>query len=81
MLTQMSSHELTEWMAYYKLEPFGDELIDLHFAKLDAIMTSNKDKQTEPKTFRIWQLEEPTEFDPQAFFDGLKEVALKAAKD
>lgn len=74
----MSSHLLAEWMAYYGIEPFGDELIDAHFAKLDAIMTSSKDKETDPKDFRIWNREKDhDEFDPQAFFDGLKDVAMR----
>lgn len=76
MLAGMSSRLLAEWMAYYNLEPFGDELIDIHFAKLDAIMTSSKDKQQDPEKFRVWRVEKQTAFDPQAFFDGLKAVAI-----
>lgn len=74
----MSSRLLAEWIAYYRIEPFGDELIDAHFAQLDAIMTSTKDKQQYPKKFRIWQaVKENPDFDPQAFFDGLKDVAMR----
>ena len=28
MLSEMSSREFSEWMAYYTLEPFGEELAD-----------------------------------------------------
>lgn len=71
MLAQMSSYQIAEWMTYGKIEPFGDELIDLHFAKLDAIMTSTKEKPQEPKNFRIWQGEKKN-FDPQDYFNKLK---------
>lgn len=29
---RMSSHEFTEWMAYYEIEPFGEERADLRQA-------------------------------------------------
>mgnify|MGYP000957683630 CR=1 FL=1 len=79
MLAGMSSRALAEWMAYYSIEPFVEELIDAHFAKLDAIMTSTKDNKTDPQDFRIWHREnKKEEFDPQSFFNGLKEVAIRA---
>ena len=78
MLQSMSSHALTEWMAYYRLEPFGDELLDLHMARLTAVMTSTEKKQSDPKKFRLWQVDENKDFDPQAFFDGLKEAAQRS---
>jgi hypothetical protein len=77
MLAGMSSRTLTEWMAYYQVEPFGDELIDIHFATLDAIMTNSKDKKSDPKKFRLWRVDAEENFDARAFFDGLKELARK----
>lgn len=70
MLAQMSSHQLTEWMAYYNIEPFGDELIDIHMARLAAIQVSTEKKQVAPEKFRLWK--KIATFDPQEYFDGLK---------
>lgn len=33
---RMSSHEFTEWMAFYDLEPFGDQRADLRQAMTTA---------------------------------------------
>ena len=32
----ITSKELTEWMAYYRLEPFGQERADFHSARIAA---------------------------------------------
>ena len=53
-------------------------LQDAHFAQLDAIMTSTKDKPQEPSKFRLWRtLEEKKGFDPMAWFDGMKRLSVK----
>ena len=75
MLAEMSSQTFTEWMVYYKLEPFGDELMDVHFARLNTTMIDiNKKKGSKPtdlNKFRLWkQVKE--KFDPQRFYDNLK---------
>ncbi len=36
MLSRMSSREFAEWMAYYRLEPFGDERADLRAGTIAA---------------------------------------------
>ena len=72
MLAQMSSRQFAEWLAYHSLEPFGDELLDIHLAKFQAMMASTKNDVKDPKKFRVWQAQE--DFDPQEFFDGLKSV-------
>lgn len=77
MLAGMSSRTLAEWMAYYRIEPFGDELMDVHFSMLEAILTSTKDDKKDPQDNRIWNREEKETFDPQAFFDGLKDAAKR----
>lgn len=78
LLAAMSSRQIAEWMAYAGMEPFGGELIDVHFAKLDAIMSSTKDKPQDPKKFRLWkQVEEKKDFDPQEWFESLKSVSVK----
>jgi hypothetical protein len=43
LLGRISSRELTEWMAYYMLEPFGAERDNLH-AGLVAAMVHNVDR-------------------------------------
>ncbi len=74
MLKSMSSRLLTEWMAYYKLEPFGAELVDIHFARLNATLIDvNKSKGSAPsktEKFRLWK--NTKVFDPQEFYNKLK---------
>ena len=74
MLREMSSRTLAEWIAYHGLEPFGDELTDIHFARLNAtIIDVNRGKKgspTDPKKFRLWKFFE--RFDPQEYFNQLK---------
>jgi hypothetical protein len=74
MLKRMSSRTLTEWMAYHNIEPFGDELLDIHLANITAaLLNTNRKKGSSPaqsKEFRLWK--EIKRFDPQAFFENLK---------
>lgn len=83
MLAEMSSRTLSEWMMYYQLEPFGGELTDLHFARLNTtfidVWKKRGSKATDPKDFRLWkQLKKP--FDPQKFYDGLKNMLRFSSK-
>lgn len=74
MLRDMSSHLFAEWMTYYGLEPFGDELLDLHFARLNTTMIDLKKKKgsspTDPQKFRLWK--KVTNFDPRKYYEQLK---------
>lgn len=73
MLARMSSHLFAEWITYYNLEPFGDELIDIHFAELKAAVINKNAKraqQVDPKKLRLWKAFE--QFNPQDYFDQLK---------
>ena len=75
MLRRMSSRQLTEWMAYERLEPGGDELLDAHMAQLTAMVELTrrpKAKKLEAERFRFWKKVKTDEWDPQAFFDALK---------
>jgi hypothetical protein len=72
MMAEMSSHLLSEWMAYNQLEPFGAELIDMHFARLQAQLASSKNDLKNPQKFRLW--EKIAEFDAQGFFNELKSL-------
>lgn len=82
MLADMPSRLFTEWMAYHNLEPFGDELIDIHFARLMAQNASTTKKQVNPEKLRLWKRisEKSGAWDPQDYFDGLKK-AFGLAKD
>ena len=58
LLNRISSRELSEWMAYYMLEPFGAERDNLH-AGLVAAMVHNvnrdpkRGKAADPKDFML----------------------------
>lgn len=63
MLTRMSSRELSEWMAYATLEPFGEERADLRAGIIaSTIANANRDPKHKPKPFA------PSDFMPR-FFD------------
>lgn len=54
LLTRVSSRELTEWMAYYELEPFGEERADLRagiIASTVANVNRAKGKAYQPQDF------------------------------
>lgn len=81
MLESMSSRLLAEWMAYYQMEPFGDELIDTHLARIAALLFNanrpKKEKARETKDYELWK--HPAKpFDAQGFFDNLKSWAILA---
>lgn len=51
MLDRMSSHELTEWMAYASIEPFGEDRADLRAGMISSVIANtNRDpkKRAEP---------------------------------
>jgi len=79
MLESMSSRQLSEWMAYFTLEPSGDELLDTHLATLSALLYNanrpKSEKAKQVKDFKHWPVPEK-QFDAQGFFDNLKSWAL-----
>lgn len=74
-MEEMPSDVFTEWMAYYNLEPFGEEVIDHHLAQLTALLyNANKAKNSKSRTaddFRLWKQIKKA-FDPGEFFNNLK---------
>lgn len=51
-LAHISSHELAEWMAYARLEPFGAERADVPLAMLMALTAEiNRDKKKRRKPY------------------------------
>lgn len=60
LLARISSRELTEWQAYYRLEPFGEERADLRAGIIASTMANTaRDPKKHSKPF------EPREFMPQ----------------
>lgn len=41
LLSSMSSREFTEWMAYYQIEPFGEEIADVRNAISTAAIVNS----------------------------------------
>lgn len=80
MLEAMPSRLLDEWMAYFGLEPFGDELLDTHLATITAILfNANRprgEKTRQVKDFQQWRRSSAKPFDAQRFFDNLKSWAM-----
>lgn len=53
LLCSISSRQLTEWMAYASIEPFGEERADLRMAIVAALIANanrDPDKRREPFT-------------------------------
>ena len=50
---RMSSRELSEWMAYYSIEPFGDERADLRSGIVaSTIANVNRDPKKQKTPFK-----------------------------
>lgn len=37
LAARIDSRELSEWMAYYNIEPFGERMMDMRFAQLSHL--------------------------------------------
>lgn len=80
LLNRTSSRELTEWMAYAGLEPWGEERADLRMAIIaSTIANANRDPKKRRKPFK------PEDFlpkfdrsqrEPQSWQEQLKIVEL-----
>ena len=58
--SRISSREFAEWMAFYRLEPFGEERADLRMAILAAVIANaNRDPKQRKQPY------EPKDFMPQ----------------
>jgi len=59
LLARIGAAELTEWMAYYNLEPFGDTRADIRSAIVaSTVANTARDAKRKPQPF------EPREFMP-----------------
>lgn len=51
---QLSEQELTEWVAYYRIEPFGEQRADIRTASLCAtIANCNRDPKKKPSPYTL----------------------------
>ena len=52
MLSSITSVQLTEWMAYYSLEPWGEWRADLRMARIAALLANiNRDTERKPEPY------------------------------
>ena len=50
---EISSAEFTEWLAYYQLEPFGEQLADLRHGTACALLANiNRDAAARPDPYQ-----------------------------
>lgn len=80
MLTRMSSRELSEWMAYATLEPFGEERADLRAGIVASAVVNvhrtQSDKAAQPSDFMpTFDEGEPDDDPPEAL--PPEEIAAK----
>lgn len=76
----ISSHEFAEWMAYFNMEPFGDDLLDQSIASLQALMANihsdpKKGRKFKPDDFVLRKMPEPEDDEPlsnKEIFNRLK---------
>lgn len=56
----MSSSQFLNWQLYYKYEPFGNTLLDTHFATLEAMTVNmNRKKGSSPYQTKDFMLGKP----------------------
>lgn len=49
---RLSSRELTEWMAFYALEPWGSDVESWRFGMIAAVIANvNRDSKKQPRAF------------------------------
>jgi hypothetical protein len=74
MLAEMSSAQFTEWQLYFGIEPFGSQLLDVHFASFQSLFANaNRPKNQsayQPKEFMLSK--QATNANPLSVFQKLK---------
>lgn len=79
----MPSHKFAEWLAYERLEPFGEERADLRAAIIASSIVNvfaAKGRTVKLKDFMIdWDAEPEAEMTDQQVFEKMK-AAFKAIK-
>lgn len=76
LLERMSSRELTEWMAYAQIEPFGEERGDIRQAITSSLIANaNRDPKKQSKAY------EPEDFMPFSEKPDPAETQAQALRD
>lgn len=78
LLTRLTSRELSEWMAYASIEPFGEQRADLRAALVASVIANaNRNPKKQPAAFTpsdFLLFKEQTAPDPDAV--AAKAVAI-----
>lgn len=75
LMHRMSAREFSEWMAYYRIEPFGEEVADLRHAigtaaQVNAtIAAAGGKQQMKPDAYRVMPKEDDRPDSPEALRD------------
>ena len=76
LLARIDSRELTEWAAYYELEPWGTEVEDYRIASVQAMMANiNRDPKKKSTPFT------PDDFMPKREQPEIEEQAWEEQAD
>jgi hypothetical protein len=80
-LDDMPSSELSEWMAFYEMEPFGPTRDNIHSAMICSLLHSAfRGKRQEPMSvsdFMLKDVQEQKESDTAQFMTGLRSLAKR----
>jgi len=78
---RMPSSEVTSWLAYYKLEPFGSERDNWHAATIASILVNANLKKgkppAQPSDFMYVDRTTTLQSKTQSFYEGLKRLAKR----
>ena len=67
---EISSDEFTEWLAYYQLEPFGEQIADMRHGTACALLANvNRNAEARPQAYKPddfvpWVKREVVEVEP-----------------
>jgi hypothetical protein len=80
LLDRMSSRELAEWMAYERIEPSGQERIELMIAQLTALFFNvHRAEGASAKSAEDFLLRQHEEPEPQGMDDQIVRAQMMAA--
>lgn len=76
LLQRMTSREFSEWMAFYRLEPWGTAIDDWRFGMLAAmIANTNRDPKKQRKPFEAQDFMPVRDADPRHEMQSDDEIA------
>ena len=86
LVQRMSREELTEWIAFSQLEPFGAEIEEYHAALIASVIAEvNRNRKKRGKPFaprefmQKWGEPEGKATSPEAMLDFVKQFTAKLA--